>query len=245
MWQTLRNELHPNGFELVTVGLDTLGDAGCRAFIEAAKPEHPSLIDRHHVLADQFGVINIPSSVWIDENGMIVRPAEAAPAPPQGTPSAPRVTPPANPPQRFVEIMAEAAKIKRDVQGYHSALRDWVARGRLSRFALSPDEVVARSRPRDDAKALGHAHFQLATQLEIEGHHAAAVHHFREAHRLVPDSWTFRRQAWSLEKVGDGAFARFWQGPNPDAPEAWPYEGDWLSDVRRIGAENYSEPWRP
>ena len=80
MWQALRNELQPRGFELVTVGLDTLGNDGCRAFIEAANPEHPSLIDRHHVLADLFGVINIPSSVWIDEHGMIVRPAEAAPA---------------------------------------------------------------------------------------------------------------------------------------------------------------------
>jgi hypothetical protein len=71
------------------------------------------------------------------------------------------------------------------------------------------------------------------------------VQHFREAHRLVPDSWTFRRQAWSLEKVGDGPLARFWQGPNPDAPEAWPYEGDWVADIRKSGAENYNEPWRP
>lgn len=245
MWQSLRNELHPQGFELVTVGLDTLGDAGCRAFIEAARPEHPSLIDRHHVLADQFGITNIPMSVWIDEKGMIVRPAESAPAPPQPAPSAPRLALPGKPPQRFVEIMAEAAKIRRDPQGYHAALRDWVARGAESRFALSPDEVVARSRPRDEAKARGHAHFQLASQLEMEGHHTAAIQHFREAHRLVPDSWTFRRQAWSLEKVGDESLARFWQGPNPDAPDAWPYEGDWLSDVRKIGAENYSEPWRP
>lgn len=245
MWQALRNELHPKGFELVTVGLDTLGDAGCRAFIEAARPEHPSLIDRHHVLADLFGVINIPSSVWIDENGVIVRPAEAAPAPPQAASTAARLGLPPELPQRFVEIMAEAAKIRKDTQGYHAALRDWVEHGAASRFALSPEEVVARSRPRDGAKALGHAHFQLATQLEMDGHHAAAVHHFREAHRLVPDSWTFRRQAWSLEKVGDDSVARFWQGPNPDAPDAWPYEGDWLSDVRKIGAENYSEPWRP
>ena len=51
MWRSLRDELNPKGFELVTVGLDTLGDAGCRAFIEAARPTHPSLIDRHHVLA--------------------------------------------------------------------------------------------------------------------------------------------------------------------------------------------------
>lgn len=244
MWQALRKELHPKGFELVTVGLDTLGDAGCRASIEAAQPEHPSLIDRHHVLADLFGVINIPSSVWINEDGVIVRPAEAAPAPPQATPAPPRILPP-DTPQRFRDIVAEATKIPKSPEAYHAALRDWVKHGAKSRFALSPDEVVARSRPRDTAKALGHAHFRLATQLEIDGHHAAAVQHFREAHRLVPDSWTFRRQAWSLEKVGDGPIARFWQGPNPEAPEAWPYEGDWLKDVRESGAENYNEPWRP
>ena len=244
MWQALRNELHPKGFELVTVGLDTQGDAGCRAFIEAAKPQHPSLIDRHHALANLFGVTNIPMSIWIDENGMIVRPAETAPAPPPPAGTPPRVLPP-DLPQRYVEIMVEAAKIRKDTQAYHSALRDWVEKGAASRFALSPDEVVARSRPRDDAKALGHAHFELASQLEIEGHHEAAIEHFREAHRLVPDSWTFRRQAWSLEKAGDGPLARFWQGPSADAPEAWPYEGDWLKDVRQIGAENYNEPWRP
>lgn len=245
MWQALRNELHPKGFELVTVGLDSLGEAGCRAFIEAARPEHPSLIDRHHVLADLFGVVNIPSSVWIDEHGMIVRPAEAAPAPPQPDGIASRFSLPAEVPQRFVEIRAEAAKIRKDTQAYHAALRDWVEHGAKSRFALPPDEVVARSRPRDGAKAMGHAHFALATQLEIDGHHAAAVEHFREAHRLVPDSWTFRRQAWSLEKVGDGPLARFWQGPDPDAPDAWPYAGDWLSDIRKSGAENYNDPWRP
>ncbi len=141
--------------------------------------------------------------------------------------------------------MAEAAKIRKDAQGYHSALHDWVANGKASRFALSPDAVLERSRPRDAAKALGHAHFALATQLEMDGHHTAAIPHFREAHRLVPDSLTLRRQAWSLEKVGDGLLARFWQGPDPDAPDAWPYAGDWLTDVRKIGAKNYNDRWRP
>ena len=245
MWQVLRNRLHPKGFELVTVGLDTLGGAGCRAFIEAAKPEHPSLVDQHHALADQFGVINIPSSVWIDERGVIVRPAEAAPAPPHQNRAAPRIDMPSQVPQRFVEMMTEAAKIRSSAEAYHAALEDWVENGAASRFALKPDEVVERSRPRDRARSLGHAHFQLATQLEIDGHHDAAIVHFRAAHRLVPESWTFRRQAWSLERVGAGPLARFWQGPNPDDPDAWPYEGDWLGDVRKTGAENYSEPWMP
>ena len=39
--------------------------------------------------------------------------------------------------------------------------------------------------------------------------------------------------------------ARFWQGPSEANPEAWPYAGDWLSDVRASGAENYAEPWQP
>jgi len=245
VWQALRQALHPKGFELVTVGLDALGADGCRPFIEAAQPQHPSLIDAHHVLADAFGVTNIPQSIWIDEQGMIVRPAETAPAPPQPGGRPPRADMPSETPQRFQEIMAEAMKITQDAEAYHAALRDWVERGAASRFALSPDEVIARSRPRDADVALGHAHFELACELERRGHHEAAIRHFREAHRLVPDSWTFRRQAWSLEQVVDGPLARFWQGPSPDHPEDWPYEGDWLKDIRREGAENYNDPWRP
>jgi len=244
VWQALRNELHPQGLEIVTVGLDVLGAEGCRAFIEAASPDHPSLLDQHHVLAELFGVVNIPSSIWIDEQGMIVRPAETAPAPPVGR-DGPAIDMPAEMPRRFVEIMGEAAKIESDAEAYHAALRDWVAKGSGSEFALDPDTVIARSRPRDADVALGHAHFELATALEIDGHHDAAVEHFREAHRLVPGSWTFRRQAWSLEQPIEGPLARFWQGPSDEDPEAWPYEGDWLSDIRREGAENYNDPWRP
>ena len=242
MWQALREELHPKGFELVTVGLDTLGVEGCRAFIEAAAPQHPAVIDRHHLLAERFGVINIPSSIWIDEQGTIVRPAETAPAPPGAPPS---IELPDDMPPRFVEMMTEAAKISASPEAYHAALRDWVDNGAASEFALSPEEVIARSRPRDEAVARGHAHFELATQLEMDGHHNAAIRHFRNAHRLVPDSWTFRRQAWSLEPVGDGPLARFWQGPAPDDADSWPYEGDWVADIRKTGAENYNEPWAP
>jgi hypothetical protein len=57
------------------------------------------------------------------------------------------------------------------------------------------------------------------------GENAGAVEHFKEAHRMQPDNWTYKRQAWS--------FANPLQGPSED------YEGDWLSEVREIGAENY------
>ena len=220
--------------------MDALGADGCRAFIEAAQPQHPSLIDRHHLLAELFGVVNIPQSIWIDERGIIVRPAETAPEPPNPD-APPALELPDEMPQHFVEMMGEAAKIQQDPEAYHAALRDWVEKGVDSEFALSPEEVVARSRPRDADIARGHAHFELAAQLEIDGQHQAAIEHFREAHRLVPDSWTFRRQAWSLEQPIDGPLARFWQGPSDEEPQAWPYAGDWLADIRESGAANYSE----
>ena len=75
MWQAFRDEVKDMGVEVVTVGIDTAGPEACRAFIEAANPEHPSLIDEHHRVAELFGVVNIPNAVWIDEDGMIVRPS--------------------------------------------------------------------------------------------------------------------------------------------------------------------------
>ena len=241
MWQDLRNELHPLGLEVVTVGLDTVGPDACRPFIEAAGPEHPSLIDRHHAMAELFGVINIPNSVWIDERGIIVRPAEAAP-PPQRAERPPRG---GEAPVRLQKMASEASKIRLEADGYHAALRDWVANGADSEFALDPETVVTRSQPRDADAARGTAHFELATYLETEGHHDAAVAHFREAHRLVPDNFSYKRQAWSLEPGGEGPLARFWQGPSDDHPEAWPYEGDWLTDVSEFGAENYYPEFQP
>lgn len=256
MWQALRETLKPRGLEIVTVGLDVLGAEGCRDAIEAAQPRHPSLIDSRHVLANLFGVINIPSSVWIDEQGMIVRPAEVAPAPPISDPESDArrqarmgevIEKLGTLPRRFMEMGGEVARMVGHQDEYHAALLDWVERGAASPYAHDPDTVIARSRPRSADVALGHAHFELACALEQQGDHAAAVPHFREAHRLVPDSWTFRRQAWSIERsdVAGTPMERFWQGPSQDDPDAWPYDGGWLEDVREVGPENYNNRWEP
>ncbi len=248
MWQTFRNELHDQGLEVVTVALETAGAEACRPYIEAASPEHPSLIDQTHKTAELFGFINIPNAVWIDEQGMLVRPAEAAPGPAsiERAPSAAFAN--LEPPQHLMEIFGEAVKIQTSPADYEAAIRDWVAKGADSEFALSPDEVIARSQPRDADAARGQAHFELAAYLEQQGHHDDAVPHYREAHRLMPDNFSYKRQAWSLEPSGgelDGLITRFWQGPVEGREESWPYEGDWLTDVRQMGAENYYPAWRP
>ncbi len=222
MWQALRRELHPRGLEIVTVALDT--DAGAaRRYIERAQPEHPSLIDQAHVADALFGIVNVPSGVWIDEDGMIVRPPEPAWAKPR----APREIPATATP-RQVAMITEVNKIRFEAEKYVAALRDWAALGRASRFALSPEEVVRRSRPRLVDESFAAVHFEFGQHFYRGGRIDDAVRHFRRAHDLQPDNWTYRRQAWSLADPE--------QGPTPH------YAGDWLSDVLKIGAENYYPP---
>ena len=127
MWQALREELHPDGLEIVTVGMDTAGPEACRPFIEAAAPTHPSLVDVGHLTSERFGVVNIPNGVWIDEDGVVVRPAE--PAFPPGGGARRGGAPPEGFPEHMREIFAEASKISTDPDAYVAALRDWVARG--------------------------------------------------------------------------------------------------------------------
>jgi hypothetical protein len=227
VWQELRTELRPSGLEIVTVALDTDLEAA-RPWIVAARPKHPTLIDRAHLVDELFGIVNVPSSVWIDESGTIVRPPETA------YPRRPyfldRVIPP-DATQRQAARMAETKKMRVDAEGYMAALRDWVDRGAESRFALTPDEVLRRSRPRPIEEAMAAAHFEMGQHLHLTGCADGAVRHFREAHRLQPDNWTYKRQAWTLT--------------DPDQGPTDLYDGDWLSDVQRSGAENYYPLFKP
>ena len=52
-------------------------------------------------------------------------------------------------PPELAEVLREAQKIRTEPELYVAMLRDWAANGADSQYALSPDEVVARSRPRD------------------------------------------------------------------------------------------------
>ena len=224
MWQALRQELHPLGLEIVTVALDTDAEAA-RRWIAAAQPDHPSLIDQAHLVDEIFGIVNVPSGVWIDETGTIVRPPE--PAFPRRPGFLDRPIPPDATEDTRTRI-AVVRQLRVEAEAYIAALRDWVARGPQSRYALTPDEVVRRSHPRPIEAATAAAHFELGQHLHRIGRPDDAVPHFRLAHRLQPDNWTYKRQAWT--------FADPTQGPTAL------YDGDWLTDVQRAGAENYYPP---
>jgi hypothetical protein len=225
VWQALRTELHPRGLEVVTVALDVDARAA-RPFIEDAHPDHPSLIDQGHLVDQRFGVVNVPNGVWIDEDGMIVRAAE--PAHPGRNPvnESFRSIDVSTLPPDVAEMLLEARKIRSDPDVYPAMLRDWVEHGSASRFVHDPDEVLRRSRPREQPQATAAAHFELGQHLHRAGDHDAAIGHWREAHRLDPDNWTYKRNAWNFEDPGR-------QGRTPA------YESCWFDDVKAIGGENY------
>jgi peroxiredoxin len=224
-WRKLREELHPQGLEVVSVALDTGGGDAAGPWIDRAKSTHPALIDEAHVVDELLGVVNVPSGVWVDEDGVIVRPPE--PAFPW-MPRQPSDELLSQLPALAAEQLREAQKIMIEPERYVAALRDWVLQGERSRYALSADEVVARSQARTEEHSRAAACFELAQHLQRTGKPADAVRWFREAHRLAPENWTYKRQAWSL--------ADPLQGPTDV------YDSDWLTDVRETGPENYYPP---
>lgn len=248
------------------MSMELSGPEASRKYIEAAHPEHPSLLDPEHQLAALFGVVNIPNVIWINEAGTIVRPPEpgwpdekthmprelfkalpqmgrAHTAPTRSTPAPDRL-----------EMLSSG----QNRAAYVSALRDWAANGESSVHALSADEVVARSQPRSENESRGAAHFELANQLwrdataavdakvpqpseEREGQRELSIAHFNHCHRLQPDNWTYKRQAWSLvghERIG-GEVGRWVQAPVAGEEESWPFASDFSSDVAMLEAGQY------
>ena len=61
----------------MTVALD-IDPSKAHPWIDAAQPTHPSLVDTTMVTNELLGFTNVPMAVWIDEDGMLVRPAELA-----------------------------------------------------------------------------------------------------------------------------------------------------------------------
>jgi hypothetical protein len=248
VWQDLRNELHAKGLEVVTVSLDMTGAEGSRGYIEAASAEHPSLLDPGHVMDALFGVVNIPNVVWINEEGVIVRPPE--PGWPSGEtkfPTAlfaemPKVgrapTAPTRPDAVDQMTMIRSGQ---DRASYADAIRDWVEKGAASEFALTPEQVIERSQQRPITVSEGAAHFELALHLWEAGDRDGAIAHFNECHRLQPNNWTYKRQAYSLighERVG-GDIGRFVQGPLVGEEESWPFTSDFRSEVAMLDAGQY------
>jgi len=150
-------------------------DAGPAITAANPKPSYTVLIDESHVVSKLYNMVNVPTGVWINESGKIVRPGEVA----------------------FVDDRFKAFS-GLDSAPYIRALQDWVEKGDKSVYAMNEDQLRDKLGEANPDIALAAAEFGLGEHLYKSGHQAEAIPHFKEAQRLNPKSWNYKRQAWAL-----------------------------------------------
>jgi hypothetical protein len=199
VWQKIITETGDRNFTVIAVALDTAEAA--RPWIEAAKPTYPCVIDRHHLVAELYGMTNVPQAVWIDAAGRIVRPTENA----GGYDAFRRMNRETR--QTPAEEVAKRDAVK---AAYVDAVRDWARKGAASRFALDADAVRARLTPVSDNAAEAQVHLRIAQHLLRAGRLDDAATHFSTASRQHPQSWSIWRQGAAKDATGLATGPAFW-----------------------------------
>jgi hypothetical protein len=173
---------------IYAVSLDHDPDAA-RPWVEDADPPlgYPVVVDTAMVAAERFGITNVPSTVWVDEGGRIVKPPSVAPGDDRF--------------RDFTEL---------DSSVHHDALRRWVLDGEPPDLAALG--TTARGRTPDEQLAL--AERRVAAWLQRHGRPEAAARHLARAAELAPWDWTVRRAGIAMQGgdpfFGD-EFLAFWQ----------------------------------
>jgi hypothetical protein len=183
----LYEDLEDNNFVVIAVALETGGAATATEWIQKANPTYPCLIDEHHTVAKLYGMINVPTAVWIDEMGRVVRPSEPAGA------SIPERDP------KTGQVSDEARERSQARKTYYfQAVRDWAHKGDSSVHSLSASEAQQRVVTPVGENPLAAANFSMAVYLHQQGFQEDAKGYFHEAARLEPMRWNYRRQIWNL-----------------------------------------------
>lgn len=240
------DELKDQGFTVLAVALDSAGEAAAKAFATApdasdvpppirrimgwtpdqwetaSRAQYPCLLDPAHSVAQLYDITNVPSTVWIDEAGRIVRPPEHA-----GAYDMLREIDLAT-----FEIPDPVAKAGQDARvSYVDAVRDWVRNGADSAYALSPAQIAERAPGPNAAASEAAAQFQIGAWHAGRGDLEAARPFLEEAVRLRPESWTFLRQKIAVASA--------------DAVGEIAADEEYMAAVQALGERHYYEPFRP
>ena len=212
-WQALYKELRDKNFEIVSVAQDTGGPKDAGKWITAADPEFTALIDDKQIVTQKYNMVNVPTGVWIDERGSIVRPNEVA----------------------FVDDRFKSFT-NMDSAPYIQAIRDWATNGTKSVYVLGEAELKERMKPPSSDRALADAEFGLAQYLYRHEKGVDAIPHFKEAQRLAPDNWNYKRQAWALSNAERDYGTSFQQEVKKLNGKPY-YEPRRLTEVKKGGNE--------
>jgi len=174
IWERLHRELAGRGVEIVAIAQDAGGFEAAGPYVDAAATTHTSLVDPTHAVTAAYDLVNVPTAIWIDETGTIVRIDDGA-----------------YPEQRRI-IGVEVG-----VAGYADALRDWVARGSASPYARAPEALVGSLRHPSQEAERADQEFRIGSYFHSSGDLDRATEHWERAAELAPDNWNYRRQEWA------------------------------------------------
>jgi peroxiredoxin len=174
-WQALSNELAEHDFGVVAVAIDEATD-DVAPFAEGI--DFPVLVDTDRRFADTYGLVNVPTVIWLDAEHNVVRPPS---------------------PEFSDDLFTEVHGVE---SGPHlEAVRRWVTTGDAG------DDLALRDPYPTDLSAeqrQARAEFRLALELARAGHDDAAARHVQVADGLAPDDFTIWRAGMQL--VGDDPF---------------------------------------
>lgn len=154
---------------------DTNGVKDAGPWITAAHPTYTVLIDEKHLVSKLYNMVNVPTGVWVDEQGKIVRPNEVAFVD-----------------DRFKDFSGL------DSAPYLNALADWVGKGNNSSYVMGEEQLREKLTVNNPDIILAAAEFGLGEHLYKSGHLTEAIPHFKAAQRLNPKNWNYKRQAYAL-----------------------------------------------
>jgi len=180
-------QLKDQNFVIIAAAQDTGGAAAAGPWYARAETTYPSLVDETHRLSSLFGLVNVPSAVWIDEAGYVRRIDEGSYA---------------------TKHKMGDFEFGRD--DYAPMVVDWVRRGDGSAH-VEPAGTLALAVPTDE-QALAEPTFKLGVYFHRQGNDAKANHYWESAQALNPASWNYARQDWSFTpEIADENWAKKFQ----------------------------------
>ncbi|MFE4637237.1 redoxin domain-containing protein [Streptomyces sp. NPDC056773] len=183
-WERRHAALAGHGFSVLSVAVDRrVADAA--PWIAEAAVTHPALIDTDGAVSDLYDVLNVPTVLWIDEEGKVARPNDT---------------------QFATDLFRELSGL--DSGAALAALDRWV---RTGDSGLSDEDVTRHTRRATATQQSARTEAALALWLHRGGRTTDAERHFARAELLAPEDLTIWRGTMPLrgqDPMGDAYFAK-------------------------------------
>ena len=179
VWQVIYEELqavNPD-FEIISVAQDTGGEADAGPIFDAANVSYTEIIDVNHHISALYNLVNVPSGVWIDEEGRIARINE-------GT---------------YAKTHMNGAF---GTDEYVPIVRDWVANGADSEYVWDSERVEGSIIERTPEAERAQPTFRLGSYFFQNDNDEKAEQYWTLAQELDPTSWNYLRQDLLYEEGG-------------------------------------------